>query len=120
VKRLGRRTEMKWILAAFFSFMLMFSGRAEAGPVYAFEEICYLSCEEAWEKAEQSVDNATEMIKVLGEFSLGKRGLTFPEDEALGRQLGELIKASCTDEPEDLLFNAVDKSLRRILVESKE
>ena len=111
---------MKWIIAAVFSLVLMFSVRAEAEPVYAFEEICYLSCEEAWEQAERSVDNATEMIKVLGEFSLGKRSLTFPEDETLGRQLGELIKASCTDEPEDLLFNAVDKSLRRILVKSKE
>ena len=111
---------MKWMIAAVFSFMLMFSVRAEAGPAYVFEEICYLSCEEAWEQAQQSVDNATEMIKVLGKFSLGKRGLTFPEDEELGRRLGELIKASCTDEPEDLLFNAVDKSLRRLLVKSKE
>ena len=66
------------------------------------------------------MDNATEMIKMLGEFSLGKRDLTFPEDEELGRRLGELIKASCTEEPDELLFNAVDKSLRRLLAKPKE
>lgn len=66
------------------------------------------------------MDNATKMIKVLGEFSLGKRGLTFPEDEELGRRLGELIKASCTEEPDELLFNAVAKSLRRLLAKPKE
>jgi len=112
---------MKWMSAiVFIGALVMLSVNVQAEQKYAFEDICYLSCEEAWERAEQSVDNSIEMIKVLGEFSLGKRGLTFPEDVELGRQLGELIKASCTDEPDDLLFNAVDKSLRRLLVKPKE
>jgi hypothetical protein len=108
---------MRWMTAAVLVWVwVLFSVSVQAKQEYVFEDICYLSCEEAWSKSGQSVDNATEMIKVLGKFSLGKRSLTFPENEEMGRQLGELIKANCTTNPEDLLFNAVDKSLRRLLV----
>ncbi len=87
-----------------------------AQQAYEFEDLVYLSCAEAWEEAEQSVDNAVAMIKVLAEFSLDKRQLEVPENEPnLADQFGELVKAYCTAEPDDLLYNAVDRSIRRLL-----
>ncbi|MEO1020820.1 MAG: hypothetical protein AAFY56_24555 [Pseudomonadota bacterium] len=57
------------------------------------------------------------MIKTMAQFSLDKRQLSVPEGEAdLSDEFGELVKAYCTAEPESLLYNAVDRSIRRLLL----
>jgi YmgD protein len=89
---------------------------APAAGSYEFDELVYLSCEEAWAKSGESIDQVVEMIRVLTEFSLQKRELAVPEGrEELSAEFGELIKAFCTVQPDDLLYNAVDKALRRLL-----
>jgi hypothetical protein len=56
------------------------------------------------------------MIRVLAEFSLERRELVVPEDKAdLSEEFGNLIKAFCAAAPDDLLCNAVDKAIRRLL-----
>jgi hypothetical protein len=106
---------MKTLIAATVAGAALAAGGIQAQDKYRFEDIVYLSCQEAWEKSGRSVDEAFEMIRVLARFSIEKRSLALPDDEAVGGQFGDLIQASCTDEPDDLLFNAVDKSLRRLL-----
>jgi hypothetical protein len=89
---------------------------APAAESYEFDELVYLSCEEAWAKSGESTDQVVEIIRVLTEFSLQKRELAVPKGrEELSAQFGELIKAFCTVQPDDLLYNAVDKALRRLL-----
>lgn len=96
---------------------LMMSGSAvwAQDTEYALEDVIFLSCEEAWAESGESVDNAIGMIRVMTEFSLSKRGLEVEKgDDDLAAQYGSLIKAMCTADPQDLLFNAVDKSIRRL------
>ena len=100
-------------IAALAVFLMAAPAVAET---YEFDELVFLSCEEAWAKSGESTDQVVEMIRVLTEFSLQKRELAVPEDrEELSAQFGELIKAFCTVQPDDLLYNAVDKALRRLL-----
>ena len=51
---------------------------AAAAESYEFDELVYLSCEEAWAQSGGSVDQVVEMISVLTEFSLQKRELAIP------------------------------------------
>jgi hypothetical protein len=89
---------------------------AAAEDAYEFDEVVYLSCEEAWAKSGQSTDEVIKMIRVLTEYSLTKRELAVPEGRAdLSAEFGNLIKAFCTAQPDDLLYNAVDKAIRRLL-----
>jgi len=83
---------------------------------FAFDDLVYLSCEEAWAKSGESTETTVEMIRVLAQFTLEKRALVVPEDRGdLSQPFGELIKAFCTADPQGLLFNAVDKAVRRLL-----
>jgi|GEM_PF-1943671 len=87
----------------------------QEGQAYAFEDIVYLTCAEAWEHAGQDVDAAVEMITVLAGFSLEKRGLAVVEDDPeVDEQFGTLIRSACTLDPDALLFAVVDRPIRRL------
>jgi hypothetical protein len=91
------------------------AGQEAEDRAYAFEDIVYLTCAEAWEHAGQDVDAAVEMITVLAEFSLEKRGLAVVEDDPeVDEQFGTLIRSACTLDPDALLFAVVDRSIRRL------
>ena len=110
-----RGSSMKLIRIAAAALALSCAAPAQAGTKYAFEEIVYLTCAEAWELSGKDIDESFEIIRVLARFSLEKRQLAIPDDEKVGEAFGTLVKASCTVDPDDLLFNAVDKAIRRLL-----
>lgn len=96
--------------------VLLFATSAVAEESLAFEDVVYLSCEEVAERAGDDEEQILTMIRVLAEFSLDRRGLVVPEDrENLGLQFVDLIRAFCTAEPDGLLYNAVDRAMRRLL-----
>jgi hypothetical protein len=57
------------------------------------------------------------MVRVLAAFSLERRGAAVPEEAWASsvEAFGELIMAFCTAEADSLLYNAVDRSIRRLL-----
>jgi len=90
--------------------------KAVADEAVTFEEVVHLSCAEVAEQAGDDEALIVAMVTVLARFSLEQRGLVVPEDrEDLGQQFGELIKAFCTAEPDGLLYNAVHRSMLRLL-----
>ena len=90
-------------------------GQETEGQAYAFEDIVYLTCAEAWEHAGEDVDAAVGMITVLAAFSLEKRGLAVVEDDPeVDERFGTLIRSACTLDPDALLFAVVDRSIRRL------
>lgn len=96
--------------------VLLFAASAMAEEPLAFEDVVYLTCEEVAERAGDDEEQILAMIRVLAEFSLDRRGLVVPEDRGnLGLQFVDLIRAFCTAEPDGLLYNAVDRAMRRLL-----
>ena len=99
--------------------MAMTASGVVAGPAaaqdYAFEDVVYMTCAEAWEHSGEDIDATIEMIRVMAAFSLDKRGLEVTEASAeAAEEFGELIHGGCTLDPEQLLFAVVDRSIRRL------
>lgn len=106
----------RYLTAVSAGIVLLFatSAMAEAPPV--FEDIVYLSCEEVAARAGDNEEQILTMINVLAAFSLERRGLVVPEDyENLSLVFVDLVRSFCTAEPDSLLYNAVDRAMRRLL-----
>jgi hypothetical protein len=87
----------------------------DAGEGMTFEDLVYLTCEEAWEWSGEDVDTTVRMIEVLAQFSLEKRGLQVVEDDPdLDEQFGTMIRGGCELDPDALLFAIVDRAIRRL------
>lgn len=98
------------------SACLMASSAALAQEAYTFEDVVHLTCEEAAAVIGDDADRLGVIVAPLVEFSLIKRNLTVPDDRpGIGQEFGELLKAFCTAEPDGLLYNAVDRAIRRLM-----
>lgn len=107
---------VNYVKAFSAGIVLLFAASAMAEEPPAFEDVVYLSCAEVAERVGDDEEQILSMIRVLAQFSLDRRGLVVPEDRAgLGLQFVDLIRAFCTAEPDSLLYNAVDRAMRRLL-----
>ncbi len=89
---------------------------AVAAPAdYRFEDIVHLSCDEAWAVAGEQDENAIAMVIVLADHSLAARQMQFPDTRQAGDDLGDYVVAECNKNPENLLYNEVDKGLRKVV-----
>ena len=82
---------------------------------YRFADIVHMSCNEAWVAAGEKDENAIAMIIVLADHSLAARKMSFPDTQQAGDDLGDYIVAECNKHPENLLYNEVDKGLRKVV-----
>lgn len=97
------------------SALVMFSSTASAQDAYKFEDVVHLTCEEVAGQVGDSPERLGAIVEPLAAYSLAKRNLVVPEGKPeLGLQFGELLKAFCTAEPDSLLYNAVDRAIRRL------
>lgn len=108
---------MKFAYAALSATMLIaLSTAVSAQQAYTFEDVVHLTCEETAAEIGNDADRLGAIVAPLAEYSLTKRGLTVPTDRPeIGQQFGELLKAFCTAEPDSLLYNAVDRAIRRLM-----
>jgi len=84
-------------------------------PRYAFQKIAHLSCKDAWQEANQSVDKAFAMIETMTAYLLKQREQQFPDNAEAGQQFGKAIDQRCRADPDQLMFSAVDAALRDVL-----
>lgn len=97
------------------SALIMISSAASAQEAYKFEDVVHLTCEEVAVQVGDNADRLGAIVQPLAEYSLAKRNLVVPEGKPeLGLQFGDLLKAFCTAEPDSLLYNAVDRAIRRL------
>lgn len=95
--------------------VVMLSGAALAQETYKFEDVVHLTCEEVAGIIGNDADRFGAIVQPLAEYSLAKRNLTVPEGRPeLGPLFGDLLKSFCTAEPDSLLYNAVDRAIRRL------
>lgn len=96
--------------------IVMFSGAVSAQETYKFEDVVHLTCEEVAGQIGDNADRFSAIVRPLAEYSLTKRNLIVPEGRPeLGPMFGDLLKSFCTAEPDSLLYNAVDRAIRRLL-----
>ena len=108
---------MKFAIAALSaSTLIALSTAVSAQQPYTFEDVVHLTCEEVAAEIGNDADRLGAIVAPLAEYSLTKRGLTVPTDRpGIGQQFGDLLKAFCTAEPDSLLYNAVDRAIRRLM-----
>lgn len=87
---------------------------SEKSP-YRLERIAHLSCKQAWIEADKSVEKAFGMIETMTVYLLKKRHLAFPNSQEAGQQFGQRIDQYCRADPDQLMLNAVDASLRSLI-----
>ena len=98
------------------STLIALSSVVSAQQTYTFEDVVHLTCEEAAAEIGNDADRLGAIVAPLAEYSLTKRGLAVPTDQPeIGQQFGDLLKAFCTAEPDSLLYNAVDRAIRRLM-----
>jgi hypothetical protein len=98
------------------SVLVVLSSSVSAQQTYTFDDVAIMTCEEAATEIGNDPDRLGLLVTPLAEFSLTKRGLAVPTDRPeIGQQFGDLLKAFCTAEPDSLLLNAVDRSIRRLI-----
>lgn len=68
---------------------------------------------EAWLASGRNEDKFFGMVKQLAELSSDKRGVSLPNTEAAGQQMGNAIKESARRDPDQLLYAVVDAAVKQ-------
>jgi hypothetical protein len=74
-----------------------------------FEELVYLSCSDA-----QAMEPAERVAvaRHLAERAAAHYGIALADNEAVGRELGILVRGGCTMFPQALLFGVIAQAVR--------
>lgn len=87
---------------------------SEAPHPWTVQQLLPLTVAEAWQMSGKNEDKFFDMVQDLAAFSAKKRDLVLPEDEAAGRQAGELIKQQAKLDHDQLLYAVVDQAVRKV------
>ena len=82
---------------------------AQDSELPPFEELVFLSCSEAqaMEPAER-----VEIARFLADRAAAHYGIALDDNEAVGRELGILVRGGCTMFPQALLFGVIAQAVR--------
>ena len=82
---------------------------AQGLRIPAFEELVYLSCNEA-----QAVEPSERVAvaRFLTNRAAAHCGIALADNEAVGRELGSLVPGGCTMFPQALLFGVIAQAVR--------
>ena len=83
------------------------------GSGMASAELMSMTVHEAWVKADRNEDKFFDMVKQLALVSAQKRGVTLPDTEAAGREMGMLIKTGARRDPDQSLYSVVDTAVKQ-------
>jgi len=75
-------------------------------------ELLTSTVHEAWLASGRNEDKFFDMVKQCAEMSAQKRGVSLPNTEAAGREMGNDIKEYARKDPDQLLYAVVDQAVR--------
>ena len=76
------------------------------------DQILTATVHQAWVLSGKDEAKFFEIVKELAEISARNRNLTIPDNPVAGRRAGAYIKAQAKADPDQLLYDIVDKSIR--------
>ena len=79
-----------------------------------FDQAVTCSVHDAWELGGKTETGFFAIVKALAELSAQKRGLILPDKESTGREFGEYIKAQARTDRDQLLYEIVDRAVRKM------
>jgi hypothetical protein len=82
---------------------------AQEARIPPFEELIFLSCSEA--QAMEPTERVA-IARSLANRAAAHYGIALPDDEAVGRELGALVRGGCTMFPQALLFGVIAQAVR--------
>jgi len=85
-----------------------------AAPVHEWttEQAVTSSVREAWKLGGRTSEGFFEIVRVLTEISIEKRGLAIPDNEQSGIVAGNWIKKQAKKDPDQLLYVIVDQAVQ--------
>jgi hypothetical protein len=86
---------------------------SEPAPNFTIEQAVTCSVHDAWELGGKNEAGFFAIVKALAELSAQKRGLTLPDNETVGREFGDYIKAQARADHDQLLYAIVDRAVRK-------
>ena len=84
-----------------------------AGAATVSPQMLSMTVHEAWVDSGRNEDKFYVTVKAMAEMSAQKRGVSLPDTEAAGQKMGNLIKASARQDPDQLLYAVVDAAVRQ-------
>ena len=78
-------------------------------------DVSHLSCEEVWIGVSEKDDAFFQVVELLAHHILTRREVKFPGTPEAGKAFGDALVKNCLADPEELLYSAVNRSLRDTL-----
>ena len=86
---------------------------SDATPNFTIDQAVTCSVHDAWVLGGKTETGFFAIVKAEAELAAQKRGLVLPDNEAVGRQFGEYIKAQAKADHDQLLYAIVDRAVRK-------
>jgi hypothetical protein len=86
---------------------------SESAPNFTIDQAVTCSVHDAWELGGKTEAGFFAIVKALAELSAQKRGLTLPDNQTVGREFGDYIKAQARADHDQLLYAIVDRAVRK-------
>jgi hypothetical protein len=82
-------------------------------PTWTIDQAVTCSVHDAWVLGGKTEPGFFAIVKALAELSAQKRDVTLPDNETVGRQFGDYIKAQAKTDHDQLLYAIVDRAVRK-------
>jgi hypothetical protein len=89
------------------------SSSTAAAPSWTIEQAVTCSVHDAWVLGGKTEQGFFQIVEALAQLSSQKRGLTLPDNETVGREFGDYIKAQAKLDHDQLLYAIVDRGVRK-------
>jgi hypothetical protein len=89
------------------------SSSGEPAPNFTIDQAVTCSVHDAWELGGKTEAGFFAIVKAEAELSAQKRGLILPDNETVGHQFGDYIKAQAKVDHDQLLYAIVDRAVRK-------
>jgi hypothetical protein len=89
------------------------SSSSEPTPNFTIDQAVTCSVHDAWELGGKTEAGFFAIVKAEAELSAQKRGLILPDNETVGHQFGDYIKAQAKVDHDQLLYAIVDRAVRK-------
>lgn len=84
-----------------------------AGAAAVSPQMLTMTVHEAWVNSGRNEDKFFDVVQSMAAMSAQKRGVSLPNTEAAGQKMGNLIKTSARQDPDQLLYAVVDAAVRQ-------
>jgi len=110
---------MRLLAAAFAVLLTISTGSRAATQEEPFEptmeDVSHLTCEEVWVGVAEQDDPFFQVVELLAHHILTRREIKFPDSENVAKAFGDALVKDCLDDPDELLYSVVSRSLRDTL-----